>query len=104
MDIYMKNLNEWVDKAWQDLTDKINYTSHYIGVGTPNFTEDGKYIAVRFHDFTGGTNKLTVTPGFAWKRYCECDLRERPQGDFKENGTIQRTVKPYEIVTLLFEV
>ena len=44
MDIYMKNLNEWVDKAWQDLTDKINYTSHYIGVGTPNFTEDGKYI------------------------------------------------------------
>ncbi len=40
----MKNINEWVDKAWQDLTDKINYTSHYIGVGTPNFTEDGKYI------------------------------------------------------------
>ena len=67
-------------------------------------TEDGKYIAVLFHDFTGGTNKLTVTPGFAWKRYCECDLRERPQGDFKENGTIQMTVKPYEIVTLLFEV
>ena len=71
---------------------------------TTDLTEDGKYIAVRFHDFTGGTNKLTVTPGFAWKRYCECDLRERPQGDFKENGMIQRTVKPYEIVTLLFEV
>ena len=82
----------------------VGFDKECVELDAVKKTEDGKYIAVRFHDFTGGTNKLTVTPGFAWKRYCECDLRERPQGDFKENGTIQRTVKPYEIVTLLFEV
>lgn len=82
----------------------VGFDKECVELDAVKKTEDGKYIAVRFHDFTGGTNKLTITPGFAWKRYCECDLRERPQGDFKENGTIQRTVKPYEIVTLLFEV
>lgn len=64
MDIYMKNLNEWVDKAWQDLTDKINYTSHYIGVGTPNFTEDGKYIYSPKSFWTKG-----FWPGILWLTY-----------------------------------
>ena len=82
----------------------VGFDKECVELDAVKKTEDGKYIAVRFHDFTGGTNKLTITPGFVWKRYCECDLRERPQGDFKENGMIQRTVKPYEIVTLLFEV
>ncbi|MDO4293568.1 MAG: alpha-mannosidase [Eubacteriales bacterium] len=70
-------------------------------------TEDGKYLAVRFHDFTGGTNRLTLKPGFAWKRCCAGDLRERPLEAWRqadETGQLQLTVKPYEIVTLLFEV
>lgn len=70
-------------------------------------TEDGKYIAVRFHDFTGGSHKLTMKTGFGWKQSCLCDLRERPLEDWKENGgsgEISLTVKPYEIVTMLFEV
>ncbi|MBQ7840458.1 MAG: alpha-mannosidase [Lachnospiraceae bacterium] len=78
-------------------------------------TEDGKYIAVRFHDFTGGTNKVRVNTGFAWKKYCVSDLRERPLTQWKESKAVgaqegqgcdfvRLTVKPYEIVTLLFEV
>ncbi len=65
-------------------------------------TEDGKYIAVRFHDFTGGTNRITVTPGFTWEAYCESDLRERPLTEWKKEGPVTVTVKPYEIITLLF--
>ena len=56
----------------------VGFDKECVELDAVKKTEDGKYIAVRFHDFTGGTNKLTVTPGFAWKRYCECDLRERP--------------------------
>ena len=70
-------------------------------------TEDGRYIAVRFHDFTGGSHKLTLKTGFGWKRSCLCDLRERPLEDWKESGDtgeLSMTVKPYEIVTILFEV
>ncbi len=67
-------------------------------------TEDGKHIAVRFHDFTGGTNRIAVQTGFRWKRFCVCDLRERPLGDWAECREICLTVKPYEIVTLLFEI
>lgn len=65
-------------------------------------TEDGNYIAVRFHEFAGGTHRLTVTPGFTWEKYCESDLRERPLGEWKKEE-IRLTVKPYEIVTLLFQ-
>lgn len=67
-------------------------------------TEDGKYIAVRFHDYTGGTRKVKVNTGFEWKKYCVSDLRERPLTEWKENEEIKLTVKPYEIVTLLFEI
>lgn len=67
-------------------------------------TEDGKYIAVRFHDFTGGTNRITLQPGFAFAAYCECDLRERPLTEWNPWGPVTMTVKPYEIVTLLFSL
>jgi alpha-mannosidase len=67
-------------------------------------SEDGKYIVIRFHDFTGGRNKVTVHTGFQWKRYCESDLRERPVSEWKEKQEIVVTVKPYEIVTLMMEV
>lgn len=67
-------------------------------------TEDGKYIAVRFHDFTGGTGKVSVKTGFSWKKYCESDLRERALTEWRDCEEIRVTVKPYEIVTLLFMV
>ena len=67
-------------------------------------TEDGKYIAVRFHDYTGGTRKVKVNTGFEWKKYCVSDLRERPVTEWKEKEDIKLTLKPYEIVTLLFEI
>ena len=51
----------------------VGFDKECVELDAVKKTEDGKYIAVRLHDFTGGTNKLTVTPGFAWNRYCECD-------------------------------
>ena len=57
-------------------------------------TEDGRYVAVRFHDFTGGTNRIGVRTGFDWKKYCVSDLRERPLGDWEQTREIILKLKP----------
>ena len=80
----------------------LSFDKECVELDAVKKTEDGKYIAVRFHDFTGGTNRITVTPGFAWEAYCESDLRERPLTEWKKEGPVSVTVKPYEIITLLF--
>ena len=67
-------------------------------------TEDGKRIAVRFHDYTGGTSRIRVRPGFSWMRFCNGVLREGPLEVWKADREIALTVKPYEIVTILFEL
>ena len=85
----------------------IEFDRECVELDAVKKTEDGRYIAVRFHDFTGGSHKLTLKTGFGWKRSCLCDLRERPLEDWKESGDtgeLSMTVKPYEIVTILFEV
>ncbi|MBR2950638.1 MAG: alpha-mannosidase [Lachnospiraceae bacterium] len=66
-------------------------------------SEDGKYIVVRFHEYTGSKQKVSVKPGFAYKAWAESDLMERAKTAFAE-GEIKLTVNPYEIVTLLFEI
>lgn len=82
----------------------ISFDKECVELDAVKKTEDGSYIAVRFHDFTGGTSRVHVEPGFEWKKYCVSDLRERPAEAWREKEEIALTVKPYEIVTLLFEV
>lgn len=82
----------------------ISFDQDCVELDAVKKTEDGQYIAVRFHDFTGGTSRLKVNTGFAWKKYCISDLRERPLTEWKDTEEIRLTVKPYEIVTLLFVV
>ena len=40
-------------------------------------SEDGKHLVVRFHDFAGSRQKVTLKPGFAFSSWAEGDLRER---------------------------
>ena len=82
----------------------LSFDKDCVEVDAVKKTEDGKHIAVRFHDFTGGTNRIKVHTGFAWKRRCTGDLRERSLDDWKTDREIYVTVKPYEIVTMLFEL
>lgn len=84
--------------------DTVNVSRETIELDAVKKTEDGKHIAVRFHDFTGGTRKVKINTGFEWKKYCVSDLRERPLTEWKDKEEIKLTVKPYEIVTLLFEI
>lgn len=67
-------------------------------------SEDGTALVVRFHEYTGSSTKVRLTPGFAYRSFTECDLMERPIGEPSEEKEIVMDVTPYEIKTLLFYV
>ena len=66
-------------------------------------SEDGKYLVVRFHDFAGAKQKVKITPGFAYKAWAECDLRERAVSAFTDSK-VELELHPFEIKTILFEI
>lgn len=81
----------------------LTFDNDQVELDAVKKSEDGKYIAVRFHEFAGSRQTVTVKPGFAWKAWTECDLRERPSGRFTEEE-IHMDLHAYEIKTILIEV
>lgn len=77
--------------------------SDQIVVDAVKRSEDGKYLVVRFHEYTGGKDKVKVSFDFDVKAWAESDLRERPIEAFKSQA-IELNVKPYEIKTILIEL
>ena len=67
-------------------------------------SEDGRYIVVRFHEFAGSRQKVTVRPGFDIVSWTESDLRERPVGEKHADKKITLELGAYEIKTVLIEV
>ena len=66
-------------------------------------SEDGNYIVIRFHEFAGARQEVTVKPGFACQEWAECDLRERPVTEFTQDE-ISMSLHAYEIKTILMKV
>lgn len=66
-------------------------------------SEDGKYLVVRFHDYAGSSQKVTVKPNFCFRNWSEGDLRERRIGEICGDDEVTMTLHPYEIKTVLFE-
>ena len=66
-------------------------------------SEDGKYLVVRFHDFAGAKQKVCVSPSFAYEKWAESDLMERPVEEFR-NDEVKLELHPYEIKTVLFQI
>ena len=67
-------------------------------------SEDGRYIVVRFHEFAGSRQKVTVRPGFDIVSWTESDLRERSVGEKHADKKITLELGAYEIKTVLIEV
>ena len=67
-------------------------------------SEDGRYIVVRFHEFAGSRQKVTVRPGFDIVSWTESDLRERPVGEKHADKKITLELGADEIKTVLIEV
>ncbi len=78
----------------------LNFDNNQVELDAVKKSEDGKYIVLRFHEFAGSAQKVTVTPGFSYQSWAECDLRERPETDFCQ-GEICVKLHAYEIKTLL---
>lgn len=81
----------------------LSFDNEQIEVDAVKQSEDGKYLVIRFHEFAGSHQNVTVTPGFAYKSWAECDLRERPLGGFAEKK-MELELHAYEIKTLLIEI
>lgn len=65
--------------------------------------EDQDALVIRFHEYTGSRQKVTVTPGFAYKSWTESDLRERPLGE-SSTGSIEIELHPYEVKTIMLSL
>lgn len=64
-------------------------------------SEDGQYLVVRFHDYAGARQKVTVNPSFAYKEWAEGSLMETPLSEFTD-GNVTLELHPFEIKTILF--
>lgn len=67
-------------------------------------SEDGRYLVVRFHEYTGARGNVVLNTGFSVKAWAESDLMERPLESFKTDDSIKLYMKPYEIKTVLMEI
>ena len=81
----------------------VSFDNAQVELDAVKKSEDGKYIVIRFHEFAGSRQRVTVKSGFAYRAWSECDLRERPVTEFTQ-GEICMSLHAYEIKTILLEV
>ncbi|MGG3572470.1 alpha-mannosidase [Bacillus gobiensis] len=72
----------------------------FIHLDAVKKAEDNEDLIIRFHEFAGGTQDVTITPAFQYDGWLECDLRERVTAEEKKAGLIKLTVTPYEVKTV----
>lgn len=78
----------------------LSFDNEQVELDAVKKSEDGNDLVIRFHEFAGSAQKVTLKPGFAYRAWAECDLRERPLAAFSE-GEITLSLHPYEIKTIL---
>ena len=82
----------------------VTFDNEQVELDAVKKSEDGRYIVIRFHEFAGSAQKVTVRPGFAFTSWIECDLRERPEGECHTEQEIRLALHAYEIKTILIEL
>lgn len=82
----------------------IEIDNEFIELDAVKKSEDGKYIVVRFHEYTGSKQKINLKMGCQILGWMEADLRERPLEDIREGDSIYLEIKPFEIKTILMQL
>lgn len=82
----------------------LSFDNDQVELDAVKKSEDGDAIVIRFHEFAGSKQKVTVKTGFPFKFWTESDLRERPIGEDFAGQEICMEVKPYEIKTVLIKL
>ncbi len=81
----------------------LSFDNDQVELDAVKKSEDGAYLVIRFHEYAGSRQEVTVNPGISWKGWAEGDLRERPAGPFSQDK-IHLSLHAYEIKTILVEV
>ncbi len=82
----------------------ITFDNAQVELDAVKKSEDGSYIVIRFHEFAGSAQKVTLRPGFAFTSWMECDLRERPVSEASPEKEITLKLHAYEIKTILLKL
>lgn len=75
----------------------------FVEVDAVKKAEDSEALVIRFHEYTGSRQTVTLSPGFTFTGWAESDLRERPLEEFKA-GPVCLELHPYEIKTILLKI
>jgi len=84
-------------------TSMFSVSSSHVQVDAVKLAQDSDLLVMRLHDYSGGRERVRIRSGLDVRRWCECNLLERPEGPWQPYP-IELEVKPYEIKTLLIEV
>ncbi len=82
----------------------LTFDNDQVELDAVKKSEDGKYLVVRFHEYAGSRQKVTLRMGFEFASWAEGDLMERRIGEWSEEKEIRMEVGAYEIKTVLVEI
>lgn len=80
----------------------ISFDKSNIVVDAFKKAENEEAYILRFHEFTGGRNEISIDNKLKFAGWCEADLMENPLEDWKPLP-VKVKVKPYEIKTIMFK-
>ena len=82
----------------------IEIDNEYVEIDAVKKSEDGQFIVLRFHEYTGSKQVVNIKLNSLISGWMEADLMERPIEDIKAEQVISLNVKPYEIKTILIKL
>lgn len=82
----------------------ITIDNEEVELDAVKWSEDGKYMVVRIHEYASSKQAIKIKFAFPIKGWMESDLMERPQEALRNEQEIETTLKPFEIKTFLLEV
>lgn len=82
----------------------IEIDNEYVEIDAVKKSEDGQFIVLRFHEYTGSKQVVNIKLKCLISGWMESDLMERPIEDIWGEQVISLNVKPYEIKTVLIKL
>lgn len=82
----------------------LSFDNQQVELDAVKKSEDGEAIIIRFHEFAGSRQNVTVNLGFDFQSWAECDLRERLIGEKSGEKQIRMNLHAYEIKTIRIEL
>ncbi len=82
----------------------FNFNNAYVLVDAIKKAEDEDMVVVRFHEYSGSRQEVTIDSKYEIVGWMESNLMEKPMEDLREESSIKVTVEPYEIKTLMVKM